>query len=301
MLNSIGDIRVFVQVVGSNGLSAAGRVLGIPANTVSRTLTRLEDDLGVRLLQRTTRSLSLTEEGRAFHEQALQLLASVDEAESVVRRRSSGLSGLVRVAVRTTTVQFDLVPELTTLLEAHPTLRVQLVVTDDEIDLVSAGLDLALRVGALADSHLASRHLGDVAFVLAATGGYLKQHGTPKRPADLTAHECVRALGARPQTTWTLEAKGKKHVEARVGGRFECNDVRAQAAAIYAGFGIGLRPAGEVRRAVREGTLVHVLPEWQLAPIPVRVLLPPRGTGGARAAATREVIALLRKVVARMS
>lgn len=301
MLKNLGDVRVFVQVVGSNGLSSAARVLGVPANTVSRTLTRLEADLGVRLLQRTTRSLSLTEEGRAFHEQALQLLAHVDEAESAVRRRSSGLSGLVRMSVRTTTVQFDLVPELTHLLEAHSTLRLQLVVTDDEVDLVSAGLDLALRVGALADSFLVSRHIGDVTFVMAATPGYLKHRGVPRTPADLAAHECVRALGARPQTTWTLKANGRDSVEAQVSGRFECNDVRAQAAAVYAGFGIGLRPAGEVRRAAREGTLRRVLPEWQLAPIPVRVVLPPRGTGFAPAAATRELIALLGKVIERMS
>lgn len=301
MLNSLNDVRVFVQVVGSNGLSAAARVLGVPANTVSRTLSRLEEDLGVRLLQRTTRSLSFTEEGRTFYNQALALLAHVDEAESVLRRRSSGLSGLIRMAVRTTTAQFDLIPELTELLKAHPTLRLQLFVTDDEVDLVASGLDLALRVGALPDSHLASRHVGDVTFVLAATSGYLKRHGAPKAPGDLAAHECVRALGARPQTTWLLESARKKSVEAQVGGRFECNDVRAQAAAVYAGFGIGLRPAGEVRRASREGTLVRVLPAWQLEAIPVRVVLPPRGTGVARAAATGEMIALLQKVVARMS
>lgn len=301
MLSNLGDIRVFAQVVGSNGLSAAARVLGIPANTVSRTLSRLETELGVRLLQRTTRTLSLTEEGRAFHERALQVLASVEEAESVVQRRSSGLSGRVRLAVRTTTVQFDLVPDLTKLLEHHPTLRVQLIVTDDEVDLISAGLDLVLRVGALPDSVLASRHLGDVTFVLAAAPAYVKRRGSPRVPQDLASHECVRALGARPQTTWNLEGSGKRSVDALVGGRFECNDVRAQAAAIYAGFGIGLRPAGEVRRAARDGTLVRVLPNWQLAPVSVRVVLPPRGIGSARPAATREVIALLTKVIERMS
>lgn len=300
-LQDIFAVRVFVQVVGSKGFAAAARVLGVPPNTVSRTVSRLELDLGVRLLQRTTRNLSLTEEGRAFHATALPLLAAVEQVEASVALRTRGLSGAVRIAVRTTTVHFDLVPDLTALLDAHPALRIQLFVTDEDIDLASLGLDLALRVGPLPDSTYASRHIGDVTFVLAASPSYLARRGCPKSPAELANHECIRALGSRPQTFFRLEGPRGKQVDAQVGGRFECNDVRAQSAAIYAGCGIGLRPLGEVRRAMKTGSLERVLPEWKLEPLAVRILEPPRVAGTARTRATREVIALLAKVIERMS
>lgn len=300
-LDDLSAVRVFVQVVGSNGLAAAARVLGLPANTVSRTISRLESDLETRLLHRTTRRLSLTEDGRRFYEAALPLLAAREHAEEVVSRRAPGLFGTVRMAVRSTTVQFDLVADLTALLEAHPDLKIQLVVTDDEVDLVAAGLDLALRVGPIPDSTYASRHIGDVTFVLAASPAYLTRRGRPRTPSDLAAHDCVRALGTRPQTLFRLEGPRGKRVDALVGGRFECNDVRAQAAAVYAGLGIGLRPMGEVRRAAKEGTLERVLPAWKLEPLPVRVLQPPRLAGAVRTSAVREVITLLSRAVERMN
>lgn len=300
-IDDLFSVKVFVQVVASNGLAAAARVLGVPANTVSRTITRLESDLGTRLLHRTTRRLSLTEEGQLFHDAALPLLAATEHAESVVGKRTSGLSGTVCIAVRSTTVQFDFVSDLSALLEAHPELRVQLLATDDEVDLVAAGLDLALRVGPLEDSSYASRLIGHVTFVLAASPAYLARRGRPKSPADLAAHDCVRALGKRPQTSLRLQGPDGKTVDAPIGGRFECNDVRAQAAAIYAGLGIGLRPIGEVRRAQKERSLVRVLPRWSLEPLPVRVLRPPRLGGAARTRAVEEIIKLLSRVVARMA
>lgn len=300
-LETLSAVRVFVQVVGSNGLAAAARVLGMPANTVSRTISRLESDLGARLFVRTTRSLSLTEEGRTFYGAALSLLAAAEHAESAVAPATEGLSGVVRLAVRTTTVQFELVSDLTELLRAHRALRIQLLVTDDEVDLAARGLDLALRVGALADSSYASRHIGDVTFVLAASPVYLERFGRPGSPAELVAHECVRPLGDRAQTYLRLEGPRRQKVDASVSGRFECNDVRSQASAIYAGLGIGLRPIGEVRRAVKAGTLERVLPGWKLEPLPVRVLQPPRTAGVARTRAVREVIALLGRVVERMA
>jgi DNA-binding transcriptional LysR family regulator len=299
-LDDLLAVRVFVQVVDSHGIASAGRVLGMPPNTVSRTISRLEEVLGTRLLHRTTRKLSLTEEGRKFHEAALPLLAAAAHAESVLGRRAAGLSGTIRMAVRSTTVQFDLVHDLADLLQSHPNLRIQLVVTDEEVDLVANGLDLALRVGPLEDSTYTSRHIGDVTFVLAATSDYLGRRGRPRTPADLAAHDCVRALGKRPQTYFRLQGTDGKLVDAVVGGRFECSDVRAQASAVYAGLGIGPRPIGEVQRAVKAGTLERVLPDWKLEPLAVRVLQPPRYTETPKARAIRRLLPLLTKAVERM-
>lgn len=296
-LESLADVRVFVQVVDSGGLSAASRVLGVPPNTISRTVARLEDAVGVRLLTRTTRTMSLTDEGRAFYEHALVVLDAAARAEEAVAGSEAELSGVVRIAVRTTTVQSSFVPDVLELLGRHPELRVQLVVTDDEVDLVASGLDLALRIGEQADSTLRSRSLGHVTFVMAATPAYLTRRGRPKRPEDLTTHECIRPLVGRATSPWTLLGPRGQRTTVVVGGRFECGDVRTQRDAVYAGFGIGVRPAGEVARSAE---LERVLPSWQLEPISVRVLQPPLRPSPRRARAVDAVIALLLKAIQRM-
>jgi DNA-binding transcriptional LysR family regulator len=296
-LESIADVRVFVQVVDSAGLSAASRVLGLRPNTISRTIARLEQSVGVRLLARTTRTMSLTDEGRAFYEHAQSLLDAAARAEEAVAGSEAELSGVVRLAVRTTTVQFSFVPDLLELLGEHPELRVQLMVTDEEVDLVASGLDLALRVGEQADSTLRSRSLGSVPFVLAATPSYLTRRGRPRSPEDLATHECIRPLVGRAASPWTLLGPRGKRCTVLVGGRFECGDVRTQRDAIHAGFGIGVRPVGEVERSA---VLERVLPSWELEPISVRVLQPPLRPSPRRARAVDAVIALLVKAIERM-
>lgn len=301
MLDSLADIRVFAQVVDSGGLSAAARVLGIPANTVSRTLSRLEGVLGVGLLARTTRRMSLTEAGRAFYEHVVELLAASARAEAAVSPNRLGLQGTLRVAVRTTTIQFGFVRELSKLLGEHASLRIQLLVSDEEVDLVGAGIDLALRVGDQPDSTLIGRSIGEVDFVLAAAPHYLALAGRPRKPRDLSSHECIRALGARPQTHWRLLGPRGRYEDVAVAGRLECSDVRAQSEAIYAGLGVGVRPAGEVRLAASAGTLERVLPEWKLRPIAVWVVQPPGRAATSRAKSIEAVVDILTAAVARMS
>lgn len=299
-LENLADVAVFVQVVDSLGLSAAARVLGIPPNTISRTVARLETALGARLLVRTTRTMSLTDEGRTFYELALELLATARRAEEVLGGKPQGLSGLVRVAVRTTTVQFSLVPELLDLLDRHPELQIQLHVADDDVDLVAGGFDLALRVGGQPDSSLRIRSLGAVTFVLAATSSYLDRVGRPSRPDELSVLECIRPqLG--PKSVWNLHGPRGKQVDVLVGGRFGCRDVRTQREAVYAGFGIGARPAGEVERAQRAREIERVLPRWNLEPIPVYVLQPPLRPSPQRVRAVEAIVELLERAIARMA
>ncbi len=297
LLESLEELRVFVQVVDSGGFTGAAQTLGSTTNAVSRLVARLEQRLQVRLLSRTTRRVASTDEGRKLYEHALRLLRAADQAEQAVRPRSGLLEGTVRVAVRTTTVQFGFVRDMAALLSRNPELRVQLIVSDTDLDLAADGIDVALRVGELADSAYRSHPLGAVVFVPAATAGYFAERTRPARPEELVQHECVRALLQRPQTSWRLVGPRGRVVEATVGGRLECGDVRAQSEAVYSGLGIGLRPAGEVRAAVAAGQLERVLPGWSMAPLAVHALLSPQRSHNAR---TDAVVALLKDAVQRM-
>ncbi len=298
MLDNLEEVRVFVQVVESGGFSAAGRALHLATNLVSRRVARLEGRLGTRLLHRTTRSVSLTEEGRTFRERALPLLAAADDAAASVAGRTRGLAGTVRVALRSTSIEYGFVEDLVRLLEGHPALRVQLVVHDGALDLVAEAVDLAVQVGELPDSSLVTRRVGEVPIVLAASPRYLERRGRPRQPGELVEHECIRRLARTPEETWTLVGPDGREVVARIGGRLECSDSAAQTRALHAGFGIGLRPSGEVRRATRAGVLARVLPSYAVAPVPVRVVMPPRR---ARLAPVEVMVELVRTFVHRLS
>lgn len=298
-LENLWDLRVFVRVVEAGSMAEASRGLDVPANTVSRTIARLERDVGAALLLRTTRRMSLTREGQTLYEHGVGLLGAAERAQEALGGGTrEGLSGLLRVAVRTTLVQFGFLKELLVLLDAHPELRVQLLVNDREPDFVAEGLDLAIRIGALEDSTLRMRHLGMAHFVLCATPEYLARAGRPERPEDLASHECIRVLHPRPQMVWHLRGPGGARSEAFGPGRFVCDDIRTQREAILAGFGIGVRPIGEVERS--DGALVRVLPGWALEPIAVRALLAPRPHMGGRGDAIEEVVRLCQRAVTRM-
>ena len=274
MLESLSDVRLFVQVMESKGLTAAGRVLRVPTNHISRRLARLERSLAVRLFDRTTRQVMPTPEGRAFYPRALRLLEAAGDAEVGLSQRDP-LAGVVRVLVRTTSVELGFVSEVTRLLARHPELTVQLLVRDEPVDLVGEAVDRAGRVGALAETSLHARHVGDAAYGLAAARGYGAWHGLPSAPGDLIHHEVLRRHGAPPEQHWALVGPGGQGVTVPIAGRFECNDSRAHAIALDEGLGIALRPAPDVARAVRERRWVRVLPGWRTAPIPVWAVTPP--------------------------
>lgn len=297
LLESLEELRVFVQVVDSGGFTGAAQTLGSTTNAVSRLIARLESRLQVRLLSRTTRRVASTDEGRKLYEHALRMLRAADEAEQALSPRSGFLEGTVRIAVRTTTVQFGFVHDIVALLARNPDLRVQLIVSDTDMDLAAEGIDVALRVGELADSAYRAHPLGSVVFVPAAAPSYFEKRVRPTQPEELIQHECIRALMQRPQLTWRLVGPRSRIVEANVSGRFECGDVRAQAEAVYSGLGIGLRPAGEVRTSIAAGTLERVLPGWSMAPLAVHALLSPQRSHNVR---TNAVVALLKDAVQRM-
>ncbi|MEM7156241.1 MAG: LysR family transcriptional regulator [Myxococcota bacterium] len=273
-LESIEALRVFVQVVDSEGLSAAGRVLGLAPTLVSRRISALEEDLGVRLLQRTTRRLHVTDEGRAFYRRCRRILVELETAAEEVRAVASDVGGTVRAVLPTVTASLGVMTAAAELLERHPGLALQLSFSDQPTDLVAGGWDVALHVGRPADSTHTARPLPPLAPVLAATPEYLARAGIPQQPEDLGEHECLRFISDRPQDTWTLISDQGREQVVPVHGRFECDNSAALGDAMLAGIGIGIRHAWDVERAVAEGRLVRVLPGWSLSAFPLFLLTP---------------------------
>ena len=269
-LDNLQDIRLFNQVVRSQGFTAAANILQLPVNKISRRIAQLENRMGVRLLNRTTRKLSLTEEGSILFERSQRLLMEFDTLEEELTNGANQLKGIVRIAVRTPTIEFGFVEELTRELSALDDLIVQLIVRDEPIDLIAEGVDLALMINDLPDSSLIQKKLGDVIFALCAAPAYFHHQESVQSPDELELHRFISPLKKYPQNSLTLRhVKKKTNSSHKINPQFQSNDIRARARAIYAGLGIGNLPIAEVIKGTKNGSLVHVLPEYSLKPISV--------------------------------
>lgn len=290
MLSSLVELRAFAAVYESGGFTAAGRRLAVTTNAVSVRVQKLEEDLGVKLFVRTTRSVSATDEGRSFYSRVSRILSDLEEAEEELRPRGSGLRGRVRLAIPGALATAPLLERLRELLTAHPQLSVQTRVSSLPVDLVSEAIDIGVVVGQLPESTFVGRLLGRVTWVLAASPTYLDQHGRPKTPSDLRDHRCLRLFSNPPQDEWTLvDRRGKEEVVS-VQGSFEADDSRALGDATYCGLGIGVRPSGECARAAREGRLEQVLPGYRFQPLDVYGVVPKGRMRIPRIAACLEVL-----------
>lgn len=295
-IESLEDVRVFRQIVSSGGISAAARVLRDNKNRVSQRLVALERALGVRLANRTTRTVTLTEEGERFFEHSAALLEAAERTEAALTSATS-LEGRVRVAVRSALGGRGLGAEFARLLQSAPHLSLQVATVDENDDPLKEGFDLAVQVGRLQDSSLVATRLLVSGFVLAATPGYLDAHGRPARPADLQRHQCILRLSKPREASWALVNRRGRRVDVGIDGSLECNDAQLQAEALYAGFGIALRPNDEVKRGELGGTLERVLPLWRLEPISVWIVSPKGRLKVPRVAAVAE---LLKRAIGRL-
>ena len=251
------ELLAFTTTVDARSLSRAAMELGLPRATVGRRLQRLEERLGVRLLRRTTRSLSLTDAGEALYRQARLALDAVKRAEESVRRTDSAVRGDLRVSVPPITK-----PSFHQLLAdfaaRYPEIRLQVHFSTEHVDLKRGGYDVAIRGTGELEPGLVARQLGRTLLIAVASPGYIEQHGTPRSLRDLKEHKCLLgfARGELPQTHWT-DRKGRRvHVE----GRIASNDIVFLARAALHGLGIVLLPAAQVQRHIDEGRLVQVLP-----------------------------------------
>jgi DNA-binding transcriptional LysR family regulator len=291
---ALDDLRMVVAVAESPSLTVAAARLAVSLNAVSRRLARLEEATGVRLVQRTTRSLALTEAGDRLYRRALSVLEEVDLAWAELSDQREEAVGTVRLVLPSSSVTGALLGRLRALLALHARLRVQLVVTSQHLPLGN-DVDLALIVGDLPDrAGLVARRIAVVHWGLCASPSYAAARGLPQSPGDLARHECLRYRLSGPQDTWALEGPDGAQVIVPVTGSFESDDSRILGDAAYQGLGIGIRPQGELAAAVERGLLVEVLPGWRFQALPL-YLVSPRGRGrlpGVRTVAEAVTIAV---------
>ncbi|WP_321959178.1 LysR family transcriptional regulator [Burkholderia cenocepacia] len=269
----LNQVVVFVRVIQSGSLSEAARRLNLPKSTVSRKISDLEERIGERLIQRTTRKLSLTEAGRVLFERVGPAMSDIEEAESAVVGMRGTPRGVLRVAAP---MSFrPLRPIIAEYLIRHPDVAVELVCSDRQIDLVEERFDVAIRAGALVDSTLVARKLGTAKFMLVATPEYCERHGVPKTPAELTNHACIALGGKATPNVWPLES-GSKRVEVRITPRLTVNDIEIVREAALAGVGIAWLPKVLCADELSGGRLLHVLVDWSWGDIPIYALYPTR-------------------------
>jgi len=257
----IAQINAFVEVGRRLSFVRAAEQLGLHVSAVSRAIAALETRLGVRLLQRTTRQVGLTEAGRAHLVRCEALLAELQDAESVASALGGSLRGSLRVSAPSGLGLTHITPLIAEFLALHPLLLLDLHLSNRNVDLVEEGFDLAIRVGALRDSRLIARRLGESRRVLAASPAYLDRRGEPRRPADLAAHAClVLDIGTLPER-WLLQQRGAR-AEVRANTQLRSNNALALLDACRADAGIALLPHFVVTADFAQGRLRQVLPRW---------------------------------------
>jgi DNA-binding transcriptional LysR family regulator len=273
---NLNDLHIFVQAVESGGFAAAARRLGIPKSTVSKRVAELEERLGVRLIQRTSRSFTLTDVGRDFHDHARAAVSEAEAAESVVRRRLAEPSGTVKITTSVPTAQFHLAERLPLLARAYPKLRVQLHATDRFVDLVQEGFDIAVRshFAPLPGSGLVQRRLAVDSIILVASPGYLAQRGKPRRPEDLSEHEGL--LTSPKATTWRLRNRTGDVAAVVPRVCMSADESLVLLKAAVAGLGVVCLPESMTREAVEAGRLARVLPAWTAGTVTTTILTPHR-------------------------
>ena len=281
-MDRIGDIALFLRVLDLGSISAAARSLDLSVAVASQRLKRLEADLNVRLLHRTTRHLTPTPEGLLLAEQGRALVEDLEALSDSLRRTGGGIAGTLRMTTSSTFGRLYVSPLLPEFLALHPEVRVSVDLNDMKVDLVNAGMDLAIRIGALDDSTLVARKLASNRRVLCASPDYLRKHGEPQTPDDLAQHDCLLLVGTQGrQDTWRVQGPDGE-VAVRVHGRIESNQGELLRDAAIAGMGIAMHSTWHVNGDLRAGRLQVVLPDWPLADtgihavMPQRRLVPPR-------------------------
>ncbi len=275
-MDRLREMEVFVAVAESGGFAKAARALQLSPPAITRAVAGLEARLGVRLLNRTTRSLSLTEPGRRFLASARRLLGELEAAERDAAGEAAQPRGHLSVTASATFGRAALTPVVLAFLAAHPQVRVSALLVDRVVNLVEEGLDLAVRIGPLPDSSLIARRLGAVRRLLVASPGYLAAHGRPDTPADLARHSLIGFTGLMPNQRWHYQAASRPQ-QVAVVPRFEVNDALAALAAAEQGQGITLGLSYMLAEPIRAGRLVPVLEPFAPPPVPVHLVYPQSG------------------------
>jgi DNA-binding transcriptional LysR family regulator len=275
-MDRFAALRVFSQVVESGGFSKAADRLGLSTTAVSRQVADLEAHLQTRLLNRTTRRISLTESGQAFYGRAVQLLQDLQEAEQEASRAAITAHGTIRL---TTSLNFGthrVAPAIAGFLARHPGVKFDVQLSDRIVDLVEEGFDLAIRIGGAGAENLVARKLGETRLVLCAAPEYLAKHGTPETPDDLPRHSCFTYEYNPTRNQWRFHGPDGQEHAVRVAGPVHSNSGDLNSALAARGAGIAFEPDFIVGEDLRAGRLVALLAGYSLPPSPIYALYPTR-------------------------
>lgn len=267
------EIQAFVAIARQGNFGEAASQLGMTSSAISRKLLSLEARLNTQLLHRTTRRVTLTEAGAQYLARCECWLAELADADAELADLQAAVRGRLRASVPFNFGRLQVIPALPALLQRYPGLDIDLDFSDRFVDLLEDRIDVALRIGRLADSRLVARKLADNQRLLVASPAYLAQHGIPEHPQQLTEHSCLHFAYYSDGEVWRLQ-RDERWVEVNVSGRLRANYGEALYEAALAGFGILQSASWIVGAAVRDGRLVRVLPDWQLAPSGVWALYP---------------------------
>ena len=279
----LNNLATFIEVVKRGGFASAARSLGLPRSTVSLRVKSLEDQLDTRLLRRSTRAISLTDDGRALFDRIEEPFSILDQALDQISDGRDTLRGTIRLTAPADFPYAPLAEAMTSFRRIHPDVRFDVKLTNDVLDMIEENIDLAIRIGALDDSRMVARLIAPNRRVLCASPDYLARRGAPQMPADLADHDCLLLVGSGGrQDVWRLGTPGGGEVAVRVHGRFESNFGEVLRDASLAGQGIVVHSLWHVADDLRAGRLKVVLPDFPLATtsisavMPQRRLVPPR-------------------------
>lgn len=276
-MDRIDLFRIFARVVECGSFTRAANALDVPRSSVSAAVRDLECRVGARLLHRTTRRVSPTQDGIAFYERCIRVIAEVDETESLFRESAVSPSGKIRLDVPGRIGRMIIAPALPEFLERYPDIDIDLGVTDRAVDLIAANLDCVLRVGPLGDSGLIARRLGELPLINAASPAYLARYGIPRHPSELATHQAVNY--ASPSTgrlePWEWIEGGKRHAMP-LRSRITVNSAEVYIACCLAGLGLIQIPAYDVKRHLDAGLLIEVMPDHRAESMPMTLLYPHR-------------------------
>ena len=276
-MDRAGEMAVFTKVVEEGSFSSAARALKLTPSAVSKQIGRLEDRLGVRLLNRTTRQLSATEEGDAFYQRCVRILTDMEEAEIAVSQRHSAPRGTLRVNCGVAFGKHQISPLIPEFLERFPEVNVEMTLTDALSDLVEEGQDVAIRFGKLQDSSMVARQLAVSRRAICCSPDYLARFGEPKHPSDLTAHNRLGFSTAIHLNEWIFRLPDGSEYPVKVEGNFTANNGETIHEMVLAGLGIARLAEFLVSSEVREGKLVRILrPFYRDVEVPINAVYPTR-------------------------
>jgi DNA-binding transcriptional LysR family regulator len=275
LMLDLNEVRMFVQVVRARSFAEAARRLNVPPNTLSRRIRRLESTLDTRLMQRSTRKLTLTAAGNAFFDRCAAAVDGVLEAGKDLVSGSSKPSGSVRIAAPADFLDLFRIDWVAEFLTRHPRVRLDFVLSDARADLIDEGIDVAFRGGTSLDSGGAFRHITSQYFNLVASPRYLTARGTPRTLQELAEHDCLTVSSRQSQVTWTLQGPNGDE-DVRVSGHFSANSVRILMQSCVSGMGIAMLPTILIMADLRAGRLVHVLPAYRRDGADFNIILPSR-------------------------